>query len=150
MIAVEQIDTWLSCQEDEHVEFKSARQTFSFNEAAKYCAALANEGGGHLVFGISPNQPRQVVGSLAFGDLPDTAHRLLQKLRLRIQVDEVVHPDGRVVVFTAPSRPTGTPVQVDGRYLMRAGESLTGMTAEVLERIFAEASPDFSAQDSGR
>jgi hypothetical protein len=31
------------------------------------------------------------------------------RLRLRIEVHEVFHPDGRVLVFSAPARPLGTP-----------------------------------------
>ena len=36
----------LSSKENEHLEFKEAKNRFDFEELVKYCAALANEGGG--------------------------------------------------------------------------------------------------------
>src|SRR5262249_136758 len=39
----------------------------------------------------------------------------------------------------------GTPLQYNGRYLMRSSESLVPMTPEQLQAIFAERQPDFSA-----
>jgi len=127
MITLEQIEQWLAAREDEHVEFKEARNSCSFDELTRYCAAIANEGGGHVVLGITPKLPRRVVGSQAFLDLPGAVQGLLQKVHLRIEADEVPHPDGRVVVFTIPPRPIGTPLEVGGTYWMRAGESLTGI-----------------------
>jgi ATP-dependent DNA helicase RecG len=112
----------------------------------KYCAALANEGGGAIVLGIGNTRPRVVVGSQAFSDLPRTTHDLLQKLHLRIQVDEATHDGKRVVAFVVPPRPVGVPIEVNGTYWMRAGESLTAMTSDMLRRIFDEAAPDFSAE----
>jgi len=112
----------------------------------RYCAALANERGGRLVLGVSDRRPRVVVGSLAFRDLQRTQHQLVERLRLRVEAEELEHPGGRVVVFTVPSRPLGVPIEVDGAYLMRSGESLVAMTQDMLKRIFAEAEPDFSAQ----
>ena len=91
-------------------------------------------------------RPRKVVGSQAFADLERTKAGLIEKLRLRIDAQEIVRPDGRVLVFTAPSRPIGVPIAVDGAYWMRAGEDLAPMTPDMLRRIFDEAGPDFSAE----
>ena len=146
MITVQQLDAWLMDRESEHIEFKEAKNSFSFDDLVSYAAGIANEGGGYVVLGVSPKLPRRVVGSLAFRDLPQKVQGLLQKVRLRVQAEEVHHPDGRVVVFTIPSRPIGVPVAVDGRYWMRAGESLTAMTPDMLKRIFDEAVPDYSAE----
>ena len=57
-----------------------------------------------------------------------------------------MHPDGRVVVFSVPARPIGMPLHIEGRYLMRSGESLVPMSADQLQRIFAESGPDLSAE----
>ncbi|MEJ7652710.1 MAG: transcriptional regulator, partial [Chloroflexia bacterium] len=73
-------------------------------------------------------------------------HRLYQKLHLRIDVTELHHPDGRVIVFEAPSRRPGVPVRCDDTYWMRVGESLTPMSNDVLRRIFDELSPDYSSE----
>lgn len=61
----------------------------------------------------------------------------------RIDIEEVNHPDGRVVVVTAPSRPRGVPHHFNGRYLMRVGESLVAMTPDRLQAIFNEDRPDW-------
>ncbi len=146
MITVEQIDRWLTEPEDERIEFKEAKTSLSFDELVRYSAAIANEGGGRVVLGVSPKLPRKVVGSQAFRDLPGTVHRLLQVVHLRIRPEAVAHPEGRVVVFEIPSRPMGMPIEVGGTYWMRAGESLTGMTPDLLRAVFDEAIPDYSAE----
>ena len=112
----------------------------------KYCAALANEGGGRIVLGVTDARPRKVVGTQAFPDLQRTKAGLIERLHLRIDVEELSHPDGRVLVFTAPSRPIGMPVQFEGAYWMRSGEALKPMTPDALKRIFDESHPDFSAE----
>lgn len=141
-----QIDAWLEAKEDEHLEFKEAKNRYDFEKLVKYCAALANEGGGKFVLGISDQRPRHVVGSQAFGDLERTKAGLIERLRLRIDALEIQHLGGRVVVFDVPSRPVGMPIQYDGAYWMRGGEDLVPMTTDFLKRILDEVGPDFSAQ----
>lgn len=145
-VTSQHIDTWLRTKENEHLEFKEAKQNFHFEKLVKYCAALANEGGGSIVLGVTDKQPRRVVGTKSFQKIERTKAGLVEKLRLRIDAHEVGHPDGRVLVFTAPGRPIGTPVAVEGAYWMRAGEDLVPMTPDMLRRIFDEAGPDFSAE----
>jgi ATP-dependent DNA helicase RecG len=146
MVTVAQVDAWLDAKEDEHLEFKEAKNNFHFDSLVKYCAALANEGGGSIVLGVTDSRPRHVVGSSVFHELERTKATLVEKLRLRIEGQEIHHPKGRVVVFTAPARPIGTPIPVDGAYWMRAGEALVPMTPDRLRAIFDESVPDFSAE----
>lgn len=146
MATLDDLQRWMtSPKETEHLEFKEAKAAFDKDKLVKYCAALANEGGGQLVLGVSDKVPRKVVGSTAFADLGAVKLELMTRLRLRIDAEELHHADGRVVVFTAPSRPIGTAVAVDGAYWMRAGESLVAMTPDQLKRIFDEGVADFSA-----
>ena len=145
-VSNQQLQEWLNAGENEHLEFKEAKSNFHFEKLVKYCAALANEGGGAIVLGVTDTRPRQVVGSQAFSDLERTKAGLIEKLRLRIEADEMMHPNGRVLVFTAPSRPIGMPITVEGAYWMRAGEDLAPMTPDMLRRVFDEAGPDFSAE----
>ena len=145
-VTIDQLDGLMRAREDEHLEFKEAKRNFHFEKLVKYCAALANEGGGQVVLGVTDKRPRKVVGSQVFPDLQRTKAGLVEKLRLRIDVDEVLHPGGRVLVFTAPSRPIGMPIAVEGAYWMRAGEDLAPMTPDMLRRVFDEAGPDFSAE----
>jgi ATP-dependent DNA helicase RecG len=143
---LDQLQTWMDAKEDEHLEFKEAKNNFHFETLVKYCVALANEGGGKMILGVTDKPPRTVVGSQAFHDLERTKAGLIERLRLRVDVGELRHPDGRVLVFQVPSRPIGMPIHYEGAYWMRGGEDLIPMTPDVLQRIFAEAGPDFSAE----
>lgn len=143
---LEQLMELLADKEDEHLEFKEAKERFDFEELVKYCAALANEGGGRMILGVTDKRPRRVVGSAAFKPLERTKVGLVDRLRLRIEVNDLQHPGGRVVVFDVPPRPIGFPIQYKGAYWMRGGESLVPMTQDMLQRVFAETQPDFSAE----
>jgi len=122
-VSLGQLDQWLNePSEHERLEFKSAKRQFDSRELRRFCVALANEGGGHLVLGVSNTAPRQVVGTQAWANLDELKRQLFQELRRRIEIDELRHPDGRVLVVTVPSRPVGEPQQDEGAYWMRVGE----------------------------
>lgn len=144
---VEELERWLLLpSETEHLEFKEAKNHYETPKLFRYCVALANEGGGKLVLGVTDKRPRQVVGSQAFSNLEEIKTRLLDKLKVRVEVDSVAHPRGRVLVFHVPPRPIGTPLHLDGVYLMRAGDALVPMTPDKLRRIFDEGKADFLSQ----
>ena len=64
MITTEQIDHWRSVpSKHQCLEFKEAKTKYDYKKLCKYCIALANEGGGHLILGISNTPPRWVVGT---------------------------------------------------------------------------------------
>jgi len=110
-----QIDIWRQTRsENQSLEFKEAKNSFDREKLSAYCVAIANEGGGHLVLGITDKLPRRVIGSSAFPDLVNTTNRLFVKIGFRVDVEEVAHPDGRVIVFHIPSRPRGTAYHLDG------------------------------------
>jgi ATP-dependent DNA helicase RecG len=133
--------------EDEHIEFKKAESSFDFDILVEYSIALANERGGMIVLGVTDKKPRRIVGTHAYeADLAKIKERLIAQVGLRIDVEEVRCPEGRVLVFHVPSRPIGMPLHVNGRYLMRSGAALTAMSADMLKRIFDEAGPDFTAE----
>jgi len=129
--------------EHERLEFKEARQQLHIEDLFRYCVALGNEGGGTLLLGITDKVPRQVVGTSAYGNLDKIKSQIFNKLHFRVEVEAVLHPDGRVLVFTVPPRPAGTAFSYEGAYLMRVGESLFPMTEDRLRRIFEEGKPDF-------
>ena len=145
-VSINELHAWMNAKEGERLEFKEAKTQFHFEKLVKYCVALANEGGGRMILGVTDNPPRTVVGSQAFPDLERTKAGLIERLRLRLDVEELQHSDGRVLVFQVPSRPTGVPLEYQGAYWMRGGESLVPMTPDQLQRIFAETGPDFSAE----
>ncbi|HLH20047.1 MAG TPA: hypothetical protein VKX45_22670 [Bryobacteraceae bacterium] len=76
-------------------------------------------------------------------DVIGQAQKLFETLGFRVDVEEVPHPDGRVVVFEIPSRPRGTAYHLDGAYLMRSGEAPVPMSEDQLRRVFAEGKPDW-------
>ena len=129
--------------EHERLEFKEARQQLHMEDLFRYCVALGNEGGGKLLLGITDKAPRKVVGTRAYENLDKVKSKIFDKLHFRVEVEEVSHPDGRVLVFTVPPRPAGTAFSYEGAYLMRVGESLHPMTEDRLRRIFEEGKPDF-------
>ena len=140
----DQINLWRSApSEHQRLEFKEAKTQLDFGKLCKYCVALANEGGGQLLLGIADKPPRPVVGTAALNNPVGMAEKLFQTLGFRVDVEEVNHPDGRVVVFHIPSRPRGTAYHLEGTYLMRAGGELAPMSEDQLRRIFAEGEPDW-------
>ncbi|MFH0907386.1 MAG: ATP-binding protein [bacterium] len=144
---VDELNALLTARsEGEHVEFKEAKNNFHFEKLVDYCVALANEGGGKMILGVTDRLPRKVVGTQAF-DIPEkTVAGIHERIQLKVIWHEIAHPDGRVLVFEIPSRPTGHPLHYDGRYWMRAGEELVPMSPDQLKRIVAEGEPEFSDQ----
>jgi predicted HTH transcriptional regulator len=143
-ITPEQIDIWRStASETQHLEFKEAKNQYDNTKLYKYCVAIANEGGGFLLLGIADKAPRPVVGSAAFKNPIEMAAKLFTAVGFRVDIDEVQHPDGRVVVFSIPPRPKGTAYHYEGAYLMRAGEELVPMSEDQLRKIFSEGRPSW-------
>ncbi|HJU82856.1 MAG TPA: ATP-binding protein [Holophagaceae bacterium] len=147
MTTIPQLKEWISApRETEHLEFKEARNLYDRDNLMKYCVAIANEGGGKLILGVSDSPPRQIVGSAAFPNTGDIAFQILTKLRFRVDVEELQHPEGRVLVFHIPPRPLGTAYTYEGAYLMRSGESLVAMSEDRLRQIFNEGQPDWLSE----
>lgn len=140
----QQLRDAMNVQEHEHLEFKSAENNFDLDKLLRYCVALANEGGGNLILGVSDRQPRQITNTKCFLNLNDTKRKILNALKFRVDICEIQTSGGRVLIFSCPSRPIGSPREYKGQYWMRSGESLVPMTSDVLQPIFAESSPDFS------
>jgi ATP-dependent DNA helicase RecG len=145
-VMMDQLSLWMVGRENEHLEFKEAKSGYDTDTLTKYCSALANEGGGHVILGVSDKLPRRIVGSNALLNLEETKSKLIRRLQIRIDIDELLTENGRVLIFTVPSRPIGVPIQYNNVYWMRRGEELVAMTPDMLKRIFNEGDPDFTAQ----
>lgn len=144
VITPAQIDEWRAMpRETPRLEFKEAQSNFDSEKLHRYCVAIANEGGGHLVFGVADEAPRSVVGTSIFPDTQATAEKILQVVGFRVDVEAVIHPEGRVVVCIIPPRPRGTAYSLRGAYYMRSGEQLVPMTEDQLRKIFAEGEPNW-------
>ena len=141
-IALEEL---LNAKEGEHIQFKEAKNRFEFNEAAKCCCALANCGGGKLVFGVSDKRPRMVVGSTAFNQPERTRLGLIDKLKIMVDFELYERDGKRVLVFDVAGRPHGLAVQVDGIAWWYDADSLVPMPDEIRYKIYAEIGVDFSS-----
>ena len=151
MTTAEQIDFWLLPQsEHQRLEFKEAKNQFDNTKLFKYCVAIANEGGGHLVLGVSDSKPHRVVGSQAIHSPLEMTSKIFDAVGFRVEIEEVWHADGRVVVLHIPGRPRGTAYNFHGTYLMRVGEELRPMSEDQLRRIFTGDPTDWLALTAKR
>lgn len=155
--AVAKLDSILALPaENEVVEFKEAKNGYDFSKLGKYFSALSNEANlkrqpaAWLVFGA--NDRRQVVGSnfrFARKDLDSLKEEIANKTTNRItmvEIHEVQHAQGRVVLFEIPAAPKGLPIAFDGHYYGRDGEALSPLNLEEIERIRAQSTvEDWSA-----
>lgn len=134
----------LEAKEGENIQFKEAKNRFDMNEAARCCCALANCGGGKLVFGITDQRPRHVVGSKAFEQPERTRTGLMDKLKIMVDFQLYDYDGKRVLVFDVAGRPLGLPVQVDGVAWWYEGDSLIPLPEGMRRRIYEETGFDFS------
>ncbi len=137
-------------KETEHIEFKLAERKFSFDSGKKslcgYIVALANEGGGRLVFGVTDKKPRIVRGTNAFKNTDKLEKSLYHKLKRRITVSKLSVNGKRVLIIDIPSRPIGEALELEGQYLMRVRDALVPMSPDKLKEINNEAVSDFSSK----
>jgi ATP-dependent DNA helicase RecG len=141
---VEQLEHWMRVpRETEGLEFKSARTGFHGDRLMDYCVGIGNEGGGKLILGVTNTPPRKVVGTTAVNDTQEMQKKILDKLHFEVKIEEMIHPNGRVVICHIPTRPPATPLHHDGRYWMRSGEELRAMSPDRLREIFEEGKPDW-------
>ncbi len=142
--------------ENEIVEFKTAKDDFSIDKLGKYFSALSNEANlkkqpsAWLILGVNDN--RQIVGTLYRQTRPsldklkeEIAHKTTNRTTF-IEIHEVQHPNGRVLLFEIPPAPKCIPIAFEGHYYGRNGESITSLNLEKIERIRAQATQeDWSA-----
>jgi len=97
---------------EDMVEFKEAKKNFSFAgsehrdpaERRKcvlgYTVALANEGGGMLVFGMKDKYPHEVVGTdFSNGKIGELEDEIYKRLDTRVKIEEMFENRKRVLVF---------------------------------------------------
>lgn len=142
----DQLESWLKSIEGECLEFKEAKNNYSTEDLLKYCCAIANEGGGKFILGVTDKRPRQTVGTNAFRQQESIRRKLMQQLRLNIDVSEHISSGKRILVFDIPPRPVGVPIKYKRIYWSREADSLVAMSEDKLRAIFAESGRDFSAE----
>ncbi|MRG46127.1 AAA family ATPase [Chitinophaga sp. SYP-B3965] len=146
-------------ESEDNVEFKEARNGFSFDGSDHkdqikrrkcllgYIVALANEGGGMLILGMSDRIPHTVVGTeFLKGRIKKAEDNVYISLKIRVQILELFENDLRVVCVKIPGRPLGRYLDFEGVPLMRTGDSLRNMDQTMIWHILSEQEPDFSAK----
>ena len=142
--------------ETEWVEFKEAKNNYDFRKLGKYFSALSNEANlncrpaGWLVFGA--NKSHEVIGTnyrIDRASLDGLKKEVADKTAGRIsfiEIHELNHPNGRVLLFEIPPAPAGQPTSWEGHFYGREGESLAPLTLSELDRIRNQSRPDWSAE----
>lgn len=140
-------------ESEDKVEFKEALHQYNYNNSRRsvigYIVALANEGGGKMIFGIKENKsgPHTVTGSAAWqgqeGKLVEDVYRDKQ---IRVETEVLWEGANRILIIHIPSRPVGKTLKFEDVPLMRVGEDLLPMSDEQLFKILQEQEPDFSAK----
>ncbi|MDB4265495.1 ATP-binding protein, partial [bacterium] len=146
MTSDEQLRKYLDQPEGLTIEFKEAKNRYDFEKLKNYCVALANEGGGKIILGVTDTRPRKVVGTKAFEEPGRTEAGLHRDLGHRIPIEELTHAGRRILIVHIPSRLPGAAWDNDGRFLKREGDDLRKLNDQELRKIFSETGPDFTAE----
>ena len=102
---LKQLAEWMSSGENERLEFKEAKNQYDFEKLVRYCAALANEGGGRIIFGVTDQEPRQVVGTKAYPNLEKAKVSLMERLPQGSRPKKSPIPRGECWSFRFPRAP---------------------------------------------
>jgi ATP-dependent DNA helicase RecG len=151
------LDQLIAHWEDEVVEFKRGKDSYSASDLGKYLSALANEANlrgkdrAWIVFGVD-DKTRKVVGT-TYKENPEqlqaTKKQVLDgtgSITFR-NIHEMLHPDGRVILFEVPAAPRGMPITSNGHAYGRAGESLVALPQDKLDDIRNQTiATDWTAQ----
>ncbi len=145
--------------ETEVVEFKRAERNFDDRDLGQYFSALSNEANlkgvsrAWLVFGVE-NHTHEVVGSQYKNSRP-ALDAMKKKIADQttgrhtfVEIHELRYKNGkRVVMFEIPPAPQGIPIDYQGHYYGRDGESLQALSMDKIERIRNQAKlKDWSAE----
>ncbi|MCP4662531.1 MAG: hypothetical protein GY856_44615 [bacterium] len=126
----------MQADEGEHLEFK--RALISRKDIGEYAVGIGNQGGGWLIMGVTDALPRQIAG------IPEPSAADLQRIRdavidatgIRVDLHPLSTLEGWVLAVEIPARPRGQIFSTKaGKYLMRSGEGLRGMTLTEIEAI---------------
>ena len=79
-LPLEQLEDLLKSPEHEQFECKEAKTQYKFERLVQYCVALANEGGGRLILGVTDKTPHEIVGSNAFKNIQNLKQDLTELL----------------------------------------------------------------------
>ena len=53
---LKELERWLTRPEGERLEFKAAHTQFDADDLTRYCVAMANQHGGHILLGVNDRE----------------------------------------------------------------------------------------------
>jgi len=134
-------------RENEAVEFKP--KVLKRHEIAEYAVGIGNAGGGWLVMGVTDRFPRRIkpVTMPSEDELAKMRASVADSAGIHVTVEPLPTAQGAVLVVGIPARPSGTLFHTrDGKYLIRLGEGLRGMTVAEIDAIRREAGTELTAE----
>lgn len=144
--SLEQVEKWRRLpREGETIEFKRAGEGFKDGDLMRYCVALSNAGGGTLILGMDDKPlPRPVHGTNAYPNPGILAKKIWDTLRFRVEVEEFLHPDGRLLLFHISPCPLGEVRSYNAACWWRVDENLVAMPPEEIHRRLSVVAPGWS------
>jgi ATP-dependent DNA helicase RecG len=142
----QELRQFMAAAESESVEFKPGISSRS--DIAEYAVGIGNAGGGWLILGVNDRMPRQVlpIPLPQDEDLARIRESVADATQIRIEIETVTTTDGAVLAIRIPPRPRGVPFHTQtGKYLIRLGEGLRGMTLSEIDTIRREAGIELTA-----
>ncbi len=140
--------------ETEWIEFKEAKNDYSFDKIGKYFSALSNEANlngrpaGLLIFGVTDGSPREVVGSNyrlsspGLDRLKEEIARYTNHQMTFAAVHELTVDGKRVVMFKIPPAARGIPTTWKSVVYGRIHESLGPLGLHEIEEIRRQGPQD--------
>lgn len=148
---IEMIDNF----ENEVVEFKEARTSYSFKDIGKYFSALGNEANirgkreGWLIFGVANN--KDIVGTSYRNDggLQNLKKEIVGGTNERLtfmEIYELKMDDKRIVAFQIPPAFRGIPTTWQGAAYAREDENLCPLPMDKVDLIRSQIGFDWSKE----
>ena len=141
--------------ESEVVEFKEAKNNFSFNDIGKYFSALSNEANirdlqeAWLIFGIADNKSFIGTDYRKHGGLQSLKKELVDRTNERLtflEIYELIIEGCRIIVFQIPPAIRGIPTTWQGAAYARENESLCPLPMNKVDLIRSQIGMDWSKE----
>ena len=136
-------------KENENIEFKEAKNSFSFDELCKYISALSNEWWWLLVFWIKDKKWKDWKREIIWTNFKLDENSIFIQLWVKIKWNYLKEKDlswkqKQILVIEIPWRDTGRAIFYKWISYMRLWESLKVMDESNLKKVFNEIQNDFS------
>ena len=151
----EKIALMVENHECEVVEFKEAKNNFSFNDIGKYFSALSNEANirglqeAWLIFGVTDDKTYIGTDYRKQGGLQSLKKELVDRTNERLtflEIYELTIDKYRIIVFQIPPAIRGIPTTWQGAAYARENESLCPLPMNKVDLIRSQIGMDWSKE----